>query len=542
MNTLNVKRLDHHGIVSGAFDALGFEDKLNEIIGIDPQEDVAPGQVVKSMVLVGLGFCNRPLMLTPQFFSNLPVEELIGKGVTADKLNRHKLGRILDAIHEKGCEGVFSILADMACRAEGVDRQKQSLDTTSFSLTGEYDAETETEAIRVCHGHSKDHRPDLKQMLMELIVSQDGGIPLLMRCHDGNASDSKVFEERSRKVLESIRNADELTSWVGDSKLYSASNAPSLAKLPFITRIPRTVKLENKFVQQALSAPESWILVAGESGYRYQRFDVTHHDIPQRWLVISSEAARARATKTVMKAVQKEKDSLTKALFHFQAQRFSCSADGDKAFNKLTKGIKYHSLNEPRWDTYKKFSSKGRPRADEVPKEIMYQGIATAEVDEDKISNVTDTKACFVLGTRIPLESMSDVEIFQTYKSQSKVECGFRFLKDPLFFTSSLFLKKPERLEALLMVMTLSLLVYSIAQRRLRKNLAEQNETLPNQLGKADRTPTLRWIFQTFEGISVVTVDAERYLAGMTKLREKTIRMLNWPTVFALYQINTEGG
>ncbi len=78
-------------------------------------------------------------------------------------------------------------------------------------------------------------------------------------------------------------------------------------------------------------------------------------------------------------------------------------------------------------------------------------------------------KACFVLGTNIGTSELSDAEVIAAYKGQSSVEGGFRFLKDPLFFVSSLFVKKPSRIEGLLMVMTLALLVYSVAQRRLRQ-------------------------------------------------------------------------
>ena len=77
--------------------------------------------------------------------------------------------------------------------------------------------------------------------------------------------------------------------------------------------------------------------------------------------------------------------------------------------------------------------------------------------------------ACFVLGTTIRASEVSDAEVIAAYKGQSSVEGGFRFLKDPLLFVSSLYVNKPSRLEGLLMVMTLALLVYSVAQRRLRK-------------------------------------------------------------------------
>ena len=88
------------------------------------------------------------------------------------------------------------------------------------------------------------------------------------------------------------------------------------------------------------------------------------------------------------------------------------------------------------------------------------------------LEQAKQAQACYVLGTNIDASELSDTEVITAYKSQSHVEGGFRFLKDPLFFVSSLFVKKPNRIEGLLMVMTLALLVYSVAQRRLRKQLA----------------------------------------------------------------------
>ena len=80
----------------------------------------------------------------------------------------------------------------------------------------------------------------------------------------------------------------------------------------------------------------------------------------------------------------------------------------------------------------------------------------------------------------------------------------FRFLKDPLFFTAALFSKKPSRIQGLLMVMTLALLIYSVAQRRMRQHLAQLEEIL--LIHFAQSTPTLRWVFQLLEGINRVSL------------------------------------
>jgi len=109
------------------------------------------------------------------------------------------------------------------------------------------------------------------------------------------------------------------------------------------------------------------------------------------------------------------------------------------------------------------------------------------------------------------------------------VEGGLRFLKDPVFFVSSLCVKKPSRIQGLFMVMTLALLVYAVAQRRMRHPLAPHHATLPNQLGQPTSRPTLRWICQLLEGINRVTFAVQGHvkivIEGLTALRRKILQL-----------------
>ena len=107
----------------------------------------------------------------------------------------------MDDLYAADIELVFSLLATHVCSNEQVNQSTQSLGTTSVTLTGEYDEDLDTEALSITHGFSKDHRPDLKQVIVELAVAQDGGIPLAMKCHSGNASDNTVFEERAKDMF-----------------------------------------------------------------------------------------------------------------------------------------------------------------------------------------------------------------------------------------------------------------------------------------------------------------------------------------------------
>ena len=147
-----------------------------------------------------------------------------------------------------------------------------------------------------------------------------------------------------------------------------------------------------------------------------------------------------------------------------------------------------------------------------------------------------------MLGTSIDSEALSDEDLLPGYKGQGTAERGFRFLKDPLFFTAALFVKKPSRIQGLLMVMTLALLVYAIAQRRMRQRLKRQGETLPNQIGHPTATPTLRWIFQLIEGINIVSVVIQRQrqviVEGLTDIRKKILQLFG-QEVCQIYQISS---
>ena len=118
---------------------------------------------------------------------------------------------------------------------------------------------------------------------------------------------------------------------------------------------------------------------------------------------------------------------------------------------------------------------------------------------------------------------------------------GFRLFKDNLFFADSLFLKSPQRIMALLMVMTLSLLVYSIAQRKIRNALKEIKDTIPNQINKQTATPTLRWIFQLLDGINVVQINIDgkvnKIVHGITELKRRIINYFG-KTVQLIYGIS----
>jgi len=539
MEQVRVERLDHLGLIASVIKDIGLIDMIDRRLVPNEQEVITPGEAVAAMILNGLGFANRPLSLTPQFFANKPLDLLFREGIDAEMFNRFKLGRTLDEASAYGCDLLFQELALAVCAQEGLDLRFNHLDTTSFSLTGEYIPDRDEHAIYITHGYSKDHRPDLKQAVLELMVSQDGGIPFVSKSWDGNTSDTRVFQERAEALMSAFKSTPIPRYLVADAKLYCEANAAHLVQLGFITRIPATLKV----VSQVISQARQWgTWQPFDDHTRYQPLALCHYGMAQRWLVVYSQAAFERAEATLKKATQRESEAITKQLFHLQAQRFGTPQAAHKALTVLAKDWKYHRVASSQLTEHKRYAGTGRPTPRTPLKASAWQIQAHVHADDEALERDKQTKACYVLGTNIDASALRDAEVIIAYKGQAQVEGGFRFLKDPLFFVSSLFVKKPSRIEGLLMVMTLALLVYSVAQRRLRAQLVTHQETVPNQINQPTTSPTLRWVFQLLEGIHRIrmTVQGQAHdlIEGLNDVQVKILRLFG-NEVCRLYQIST---
>jgi transposase len=164
------ERLDHLGIVAGVCREIGLVEWLD---AHEPgkRQQVSVGTATLALVLNGLGFSNRQVYLVPQFFANKPVEHLLGPGMSAEMLNDDCLGRTLDWLYAHELTKLFAGIASRARRIFGVKAEQMHVDTTSFSVSGEYTRELtgtvdpEAAVIAITYGYSRDHREDLKQWM-----------------------------------------------------------------------------------------------------------------------------------------------------------------------------------------------------------------------------------------------------------------------------------------------------------------------------------------------------------------------------------------
>ncbi len=301
----------------------------------------------------------------------------------------------------------------------------------------------------------------------------------------------------------SIENAPDNLFFIVDSAFYTPEQLAKLSQVKWITRVPATNK-ESKMLLNKNSDEMNWY----DAGKGYQLYCVenNYHGISQRWVLVSSEQAKQRALKTFHKKINKEFEQYQKSFWHLSNQIFACEADAIKAINSLSKKMKYHFI-EFNVQHQLKYAGKGRPKKDEPATCIGYNIEFSLACDCNTVNQVTEKLGRFILATNeLNKTLLPDQNILSEYKSQSNIETGFGFLKSDEFCLNHIFLKNPNRIGALMMMMTLCLVVYNFAQFKLRETLENDDVVVPNQLGKPIKNPTLRWIFQLMCKISVVCV------------------------------------
>lgn len=528
------ERLDHLGIVAGVCKEAGIAEWLDKRAG-ENRRSVSVGTATVAMILNGLGFSNRQLYLVPQYFENKPVEHLLGEGITADMLNDDCLGRTLDWIYEHDVTTLFAGLALQARQRFDIKGQQLHVDTTSFSVSGEYATKEEGDPvpIAITYGYSRDHREDLKQWMLALVTTHDADVPIFLRPLDGNSSDKVSLSATVKEVMSQMRELlpqeQEERIVIFDSGGYSEANMKSYneAKIRCITRVPETSTAAKTALEQEY---EQWQpLTDGSADY------VAHTmDLPQgkeRWIIVRPHARLLAAKKQMEKKVKKMQERWEKKLWHLSNQDFACENDAQEAFKQAMKG-------KPSWlvatftlRSEARYQNRGKPKQDASPDKIIWHLVPTVSIDQQQVEAQIKKDACFIIATNILDEQeLSHEQVITMYKEQGGVERGFRFLKDPLFFASSVFVKKPERVVALSFIMVLCLLVYRLAEHLLRSQLAQTEETIPNQVNKPTNRPTMRWIFQCFEGIDLLHIRMgsrfQTQVLGLQALHRQVLRLL----------------
>jgi transposase len=506
--------LGHLGLVAAKIDSLNIINLIDTRLPVSEAHGakVSHGERVAAMIMNGLGFIDSRLYLFPEFLDDKPLDRLFNRHVRAEWFNDDATGRCLDMISAYGTTKLFTELSLIIGQNRGLLGKSAHIDTTTLSLFGDFEQPTLHESIESGNdntpwpkqGYAKSGRHDLKQMVLLLATTGAANFPLWMESHSGNSSDQTTMPAAAVKIKQFCRemsNAPDFI-YVGDSAIY-ANILQHSADMFWISRAPEKIKE----VRTLVAMPESelpWTKLS--NGYSYTTIISHYKDVRQRWVMFFSEAAYHRENKTLDKKIKTEGESQNKAWWHLSNQIFTCQDDARTQAEKQKKLLKFHEVTFSIVEV-KKYASKGRPKADELPETIGYKIEFSLCLNEQKITEMRTRKGRFVLATNQLDETiLSNEEVLREYKGQSGTERGFKFIKDDTFQVDSVFLKTPERIDALMMVMTLCLMVYGVSEYELQQSLQEKNETILNQTKKPTSTPSLRWVYFLFRVVNELSV------------------------------------
>ena len=394
------ERLDHLGIVAGVCEEAGIAQWLDKQAG-ENRRSVSVGKATVAMILNGLGFSNRQLYLVPQYFENKPVEHLLGEGITAAMLNDDCLGRTLDWLYEHDVTTLFAGLALQARRRFGIAAQRLHIDTTSFSVSGDYVSQEEGDPVPVAitYGYSRDHRADLKQWMLALATTHDGDVPTFLRPLDGNSSDKEHLSAAVKEVMTQLREQlpeeQEQRIAVFDSGGYSEANMKSYndAHICWISRVPETSTAAKTALEEEY---EDWHPLSDGSGH----YVVRTMDLPQgkeRWMIVRTQAHLLAAKKQMEKKVKKTQQAWEKRLWHLSKQAFACENDAQEAWKQAMKGKPSWLMAPFTLKEQGQYQQRGRPKKEATADHRIWYLVPKLEVDQQAASTLARNKAGFIV-------------------------------------------------------------------------------------------------------------------------------------------------
>lgn len=226
----------------------------------------------------------------------------------------------------------------------------------------------------------------------------------------------------------------------------------------------------------------------------------------QRWLVVSSPAAVARAATRLTNATPRDEETRPKARLHRHAPRVPTPEAAPEAVAAVAPRGPSHPVESAQLTAHPRAAGQGRPTP-RTPRQASAGHIQAHLRRADALmQDRQPVQACCGLGTTISASEVSDPAAIAADNRQSRVEGGLRWRNDPRLFVASGCVNKPRRLAGLLMGMPLAWLVSSVTPRRRRQRFAAPHQTVPHPIHHPTTAPTVRWVFPLLDGLHRVRV------------------------------------
>jgi transposase len=520
---VDVKRLGHLPLVGAMLRELAVKDLLDALMPPHQRNEVTVGECVEALVLTILTG-EHALSRVAETLAGYDLEVIFQRPVDAAHFHDNRLGRALDTLWATGLDRLYGVVISHAIHQYALELVRLHTDATSLKVYGAYERDDE-EGPRVTLGYSRDHRPDLKQLLFGLTVTAEG-IPLWGHVTDGNRSDSTEHRFHLTQLRQYLPDLGE-PLLVADSKFFAGETLALAAghRFRFVTLVPQTVGLRQEVVDvpELRELPLLWERPGRRQGetehyrgaslvrpYRWKTAAGEVQELPVRLLVVeSTQLAKAKAPRLAA-AQPTEQDTLAALYQQWQRRWFACEADAHQAATLCLRelAVRYHVLTytvASEW-VPDRHATRGRPPKHAPRPQRQVWRVTWRVREASQVLTAQARRASrFVLATNVlDVQQLSDAELLRAYKGQPAAELSFKWAKNPAAL-APIFLETPTRIAALGCVYLIALLVYTLVERQVRKALVERGETLPDRPAPSQR-PTARTVFQLMRTIAVVTL------------------------------------
>jgi transposase len=469
-------------------------------------------------------------------------------------LNDDRVGRALDKLFAADVPSLVLAVATHAVKEFGLRLDELHNDSTTVSFFGAYlNASLEQRllgrpTLAITFGHSKDHRPDLKQLLFILTVTADGGVPLHFRAASGNVTDDTTHRDTWDLLCQLTGRRDFL--YVADSKLATRENMAYVHQHQgrFVTVLPKTRGEDAAFREAIVQGRVAWQPLwekTDDEGVVIDRYSISTQPATttEGYRLVWYHSQRKAEQDALIRAARieralKELASLRDKLHSPRTRHREQGKVEEAVAEVLTScGAEAWIVTQIETNTVETFrqARRGRP-TQETPYvkkqstrfELSYQ-IAHGRVAQDAQSD-----GIFPLITNVV--DLSELELLKTYKRQPTIEKRFSQLKTD-FEVAPVYLKAVHRIQAMLSVYFFALLLEALLERELRAAMQRQGtESLPlYPEGRACRWPTARRVLDAFGPIQRHTLQhgkrpTEVLVTELTRLQRRLLKLLGLPS------------
>lgn len=526
---LKVFAVKHLPIVRAYAEKIGVVQAINQLIPSDM--DVSPGIYFLGLILDTLSG-RSPLYRLEEFFETQDTELLLGQTVRPKSFNDENVARVMDKAFDVGTTKIFTEIAKRAMLAFNFEGPHYiHFDTTSRSVFGDYDLYQISEhhqPFEITYGHSKDHRPDLKQFIVS-VLCVDRNIPIFGKTEDGNASDKTINNDVLSTISKHMAQcglSEDAFIYIADSAAITEKNLEIIneGNILCISRLSARYNECTRVIKEAVSANE-WTNIGTlnetettqkrpAANYRYHESTVCLYGKDYRVIVFHSSAYDKRRQKRIDRILKKDLKEIEKRSQKASKVQYYCQADAEAAAKRIKeKRSDYYDISTEIIEV--PIYPKGRPK-DGIKKikELHYTISVDVKENKDAVLTLREEAGCFVLITNLPVQgenSKDALSVLKAYKEQHGIEQNFGFLKDPMI-VNSVFLKKPKRIEVLGLILLLSLLLWRLIEKTMRDHLESTGKKITGWDNKPTDRPTAFMMTTKFANIVAIKIGNQRRL------------------------------